>query len=132
MAEKRVDPERSEVRSPNPMLMEWAELGAERIKVRVEELINVQTEFFDKFQEASCQWLDRAQSEANCVSEFAAKLTAARSLPEALVAYQEWTAREIEMISHDGQHLLDNVQKFMDAGIRLLRGYLYVTRCSAE
>jgi len=114
------------------MPIEWAELGAERIKVRLEEITDVQSEFFDKLQEANCQWLDRAQSEANYASEFVAKLTAARSLPEAMVAYQQWTAREIEMIWQDGRRLLDNVQKFMDAGGRLVRGYLYGTRCPAE
>ena len=132
MAEKGYDSERTENLLLNSMPIEWAEMGKERIKVRIDECIDLQTELFDKLQETNRQWLDRAHSEANCASEFASNMTAARCLPEVMAAYQEWTAREFEMIAQDGQRFLDNIQKFMAAGIRLLSGYLYVTRRPAE
>jgi hypothetical protein len=68
----------------------------------------------------SRQWFDRAQSEANLASEFAFKLTAARSLPEVMAAYQKWTSRRFEMMAEDGKHLLADTQKFMEVGVRLL------------
>lgn len=128
MAETGSDPERTDNALLNLMPTEWAERG----KVRIEEFIDVQTELFEKLQETNRRWLDRAQSEVNCASEFASKMAAARSFPEAMAAYQEWTVREFEMVAQDGKHLFDNIQKFTAAGIRLLSGYLYVTRRSAE
>ena len=98
------------------MPTEFAEMG----KKRVEEFVNTQTELLEKLQEMNRQWFDRAQSEANLASEFTSKLTAARSIPEAMAAYQEWTSRRFEMMAEDGKHLLADTQKFMEAATRLL------------
>jgi hypothetical protein len=53
-------------------------------------------------------------------SEFAAKLTRARSIPEAMTACQEWTGRRFEMMAEDGKHAIADTQKFMKTGSRLL------------
>ena len=117
MAQKESHIERTEkFSSPNLMPTEFAEMG----KKRIEELVNSQTEFLEKLQEMNCQWLDRAQSETNLASEFASKLTAARSIPEAMAAYQEWASRRFEMMAEDGKHLFADAQKFMEAATRLL------------
>ena len=89
-------------------------------KKRIEELVNSQTEFLEKLQEMNRQWSDRAQSETNLASEFASKLTAARSIPEAMAAYQEWASRRFEMMAEDGKPLFADAQKFMEAATRLL------------
>ncbi len=102
--------------SPNPMPTEFAEMG----KKRVEEFVNAQTELVQKLQEMNRQWFDRAQSEANLASELASKLTAARSIPDAMAAYQQWTSRRFEMMAEDGKHLLADTQKLMEAAARLL------------
>ena len=102
--------------SPNPMPTEFAEMG----KKRVEEFVNAQTELVQKLQEMNRQWFDRAQSEANLASELASKLTAARSIPDAMEAYQEWASRRFEMMAEDGKHLLADTQKFMEAATHLL------------
>lgn len=74
-------------------------------KKRVEECINAQTELLGRLQERNQQWLDRLQQEANLASEFASKLTAARSIPDAMTACQEWTSWWFEMMAEDGKHL---------------------------
>ena len=102
--------------SPNLIPTEFAEAG----KKRIEELVSTQTEFLEKLQEMNCQWLDRAQSETNLASEFASKLTAARSIPRAMAAYQEWASRRFEMMAEDGKHLFADAQKYMEAATRLL------------
>jgi len=71
-------------------------------------------------QETNRQWFDRAQAEANLASEFASKLTAARSIPEAMATCQEWTSRRFEMMAEDGKHLFADTQKFMEAAARLV------------
>ena len=88
---------------------------------RFEEFAKAQTEQFDNFQETNRQWLDRVQAEANLASEFVSKLTAARSIPDAMTAYQEWGSRRLEMMAEDTKHIMDNTQKFMQtSSARLL------------
>ena len=98
------------------MPTEFVEMG----KKRVEEFVNVQTELVQKLQEMNRQWFDRAQSEANLAPELASKLTAARAIPDAIAAYQEWTSRRFEMMAEDGKHLLADTQKLIEAATRLL------------
>jgi len=85
-----------------------------------EEFTKAQTEQFDSFQETNRQWLDRLQAEANLASEFVSKLTAARSIPDAMTACQECGSRRLEMMVEDTKHLLDNMQKFMRTNAQLL------------
>ena len=87
---------------------------------RFEEFAKAQTEQFNNFQETNRQWLDRVQAETNLASEFVSKLTAARSIPDAMTAYQVWGSRRLEMMAEDTRHLLDNTQKFMQTSARLL------------
>ena len=102
--------------SPNLLPAEFAEMG----KKRVDEFVNAQTELVEKLQEMNRQWFDRAQSEANLASELASKLTAARSIPDAMAAYQEWASRRFEMMAEDGKHLLADTQKLTEAATHLL------------
>ena len=102
--------------SPNLMPAEFAEMG----KRRVEEFVHTQTELVEKLQEMNRQWFDRAQSEANLASELASKLTAARSIPDVMAAYQEWASRRFEMMAEDGKHLLADTPKLTEAATHLL------------
>ncbi len=102
--------------SPNLVPAQFAAMG----KKRIDALMSMQTEFIDELQETNRQWFERAQSEANLVSDFAKKLTAARSIPDAMAACQEWTSRRFEMMAEDGKHLFADAQKFTETGARLL------------
>jgi Phasin protein len=113
MAQK-ASPDRT--RGPNLSPSEFAAMG----KDRIDEFIKLQTELLDKLQEINRQWFDRAQAEATLASDFASKLTAARSIPEAMTACQEWTTRRFEMMAEDGKHLLADTQKFMETGARFM------------
>lgn len=101
-------------------------LGSEELAAagqqRMEEFANAQTALLDKFQTMNQQWLDRIQVEANSASEFASKLTAARSIPDAMTACQEWAGQCFEMMTEDRKHLLDDYQKCSEIGMRLLSG----------
>lgn len=96
--------------------LEFAEMG----KRRVEAFTKVQKELLEKLQETNLHWFERAQKEANFASEFAARLTAAPSIPVALAAWQEWTTRRFETMAEDGSYLLTDTQKLMEAGARLM------------
>ncbi len=89
----------------------------------IEELGSVQSELLEKFQEANRQWLDRLQAEANVSADFGSRLMRAGSIPEAMTIFQEWTNRGLEMMAEDGKHLLDDTQKFIEAGTRLANAW---------
>ena len=89
-------------------------------KERYEELLNAQTELLERVQETNKHWLGRIRSQANCNSEFAFKLTGAKSIPDAMTAYQDWFKREFEMMAEDGKRLVADGQTLAEAGRRLL------------
>ena len=108
--------ERTETSALSSMPAEFAAAGRKRF----EDFTKAQTELIEKLRELNRQWIERVQSEANLVSEFASKLSAARSIPDAMSACQEWTSRRFEMMADDGKHLLADTQKFMETSARLL------------
>jgi hypothetical protein len=116
MAKKEGFPDSEHASAFNVMPAEFAAMT----KKRIEDFVNAQSELLDKFQETNREWLDRLQSEATLASEFASKLTAARSIPDAMTACQDWTSRRFEMMAEDGKHVLADSQKFMEVGARLV------------
>jgi hypothetical protein len=107
---------RAEKLPPNLLSPEIATMG----KQCIEELVNVQTELLERLQETNRHWLERVQSEAALASKYATKLTATRSVSEAMTTCQEWTSRQIEMIAEDSKLLVADTQRFMETGARLL------------
>jgi Phasin protein len=96
--------------------LEFAAFGTKGLQ----GLVQAQSEFFEKIQKINQDWFDRIQLEATVASEFATKLTAARSVPETAAIYQEWARRRLEIAAEDGKRLLGNSQQFMEMGARLL------------
>ncbi|MFI5025067.1 MAG: hypothetical protein ACHQRJ_25890 [Alphaproteobacteria bacterium] len=71
-------------------------------------------------QQANLSWIDSMQKRAKLASEFATKLTAARSVPETAAAFQDWLSQRMDLAADDAQHMLTDTHKFMDTGKRLL------------
>jgi hypothetical protein len=118
MAEREGFAQRAETTAqPNLMVFpEMAEMG----KKRVENFVDAQRELLNQLQERNRQWFDRMQSEAKVASDFANKVMGARSVPEAMTAYQEWANRQLEMTAEDAKRLFTDGQKFIEASTRLL------------
>jgi hypothetical protein len=106
-------------RSAPPNLLIFPEM-AEMGKKRIENFVDAQRELLNRVQETNRQWLDRMQSEAKVASDFANKVMGARSIPEAMTAYQEWANRQLEMTAEDAKRLFTDGQKFIEASARLL------------
>jgi hypothetical protein len=87
---------------------------------RMEEFAKAQDVLFSTLQESHRRCLDRMQSEARLASEWAHRVTNARSIPDAVAACQEWTSRQFEMMADDGIHLLADSQKVVETGARFL------------
>lgn len=117
MTQREARSERTEKSSPpNLVPADFAAMG----KKRMNEWVNAQSDLLNKLQETNRQWFERMQSEARLASEFASKLTAARSIPDAMTACQEWTNRRFELMTEDSKHLLADTQKFIETGARLM------------
>jgi hypothetical protein len=86
-----------------------SELGQEQTTA----MLNVQKELLGAYEEASRAWLARVKAEVDLWSGLAAKLTATRSAPEAVAAYQECVAQRMKMAAEDGQRLAEECQKGM-------------------
>ncbi len=107
--------------SPNqtfPFLLDTSQIAALG-KQRIGDFARVQTELLDGIQETNKYWLDRIQSEANLVSEFAAKLGAARTVPDAMATSREWATQYFAMLAEDGRHLADDARKLIETSARL-------------
>jgi len=117
MAQKESQGERMEKSAlPNLMPAEFAAMG----KKRMEDLGKAQKEFLAKLEETNRQWFERMQAEGTMASEFSAKLTAARSIPDVATACQEWTSRHMEMAAEDAKRIFADGQKMAETGARLL------------
>jgi hypothetical protein len=108
---KSTDPTRSAVKP-----MPGFDLGPEQS----EAMLNLQRELLGAYEEAGRAWLARVQSEVDLWSGLAAKLSATRSVPEAVAAYQECVAQRMKMAAEDGQRLADECQKGMNKISRAL------------
>ena len=100
----------------SPFILAPAEFAATAMK-RFETFARAQAE---QLQETNRQCFDRVQAEANLASELVSKLTAARSIPEAMTAYQEWGSRRLEMVAEDTKRLMDHTHKFIQMSAQLL------------
>jgi hypothetical protein len=82
--------------------------------------LQAQSEFFDMLQEMNRDWMAHATAEVMLGLKLSEKLGAARSVPDAIAAYQEWLKEEMGARAEDAQRLMSNGQKFMDTSSRLL------------
>jgi hypothetical protein len=84
-----------------------AELG----KGQTAAMLDMQKELLETYEQASRAWLARAKSEADLWSELATKLSASRTFPDALGAYQECVSQRMQLTAEDGRRLFDECQK---------------------
>jgi Phasin protein len=94
---------------------QFSELG----KQQLDALLAMQKEFFEAAQEMNRAWSARTESEAAIVSQFLGKLAAARSLPDAMSAYQECMGKQIELLTQEGRRFYEDSTKLMTKSARL-------------
>jgi Phasin protein len=84
-----------------------------------ETTLQVQDEFIKTFEEMSRAVMSRATAEIELGVKLSQKLTAARSLPDVVSAYQEWLSEEMNARSEDARRFMSNGQKFITTSTRL-------------
>jgi len=67
-------------------------------------------DLLDAYEHSSRVWLARVKSEADLWSELATKLSATRSMPEALDSYQRFVMQRMEMAAQDSRQLAEDCQ----------------------
>jgi hypothetical protein len=80
---------------------------------QTEAMVNMQKELLAAYEQASRAWLARMKAEVDLWSQLASKLSATRSAPEVMQAYQECVAQRMQMAAEDGRRLTDDCQKVM-------------------
>jgi hypothetical protein len=65
--------------------------------------------------EIRAEWLSRATSEVELVTKLMEKITAARSMYDAMAAYQEWMSGRMDRFEEDNRRLWGQTRKAMDA-----------------
>ena len=101
----------------NPFTAGFGAAGAAQ-----ERLGQFQSDLMGKVQEVHRHWVERAQAEATLAAEFAAKMGAARSFPEAASVCQEWASRRLKLASEDANYALSQGRALMEAGAKLMPG----------
>ena len=102
--------------TPNINPAQFAEMGQKQ----VDAMVDMQKELIGVFEEVNREWTARAQTEAEFATEFAGKLSAARSIPDTATIYQEWLTRRMELFAEDSRRVVADSQKLMAAAARLL------------
>src|SRR5262245_35430399 len=115
MAQKE---QRAAARSAMPNIdpAQFAHMGQKQ----VEALVDVQRELMGIIEEVNREWASRAQDEAKLATEFAGKLSTARSIPDATAVWQQWLGRRMEIFAEDSRKIAADSQKFMAATARAL------------
>jgi hypothetical protein len=95
-----------------------ASLGEAGIK-RIEDAVSLQKQFVTYLQDVNRNCVEHMQSEAAIASEFGGRLASARSMPDVVAAWQEWTNRRMELLAQDGRQVLKETENLMEAGARV-------------
>jgi hypothetical protein len=83
MASKTIQVDKIGLAAVKPLSDQFFKLG------QTEAMLAIQKELLEAYAQANSAWLARVKTEADFWSGLATRLTATRSVPEALGAYQE-------------------------------------------
>lgn len=84
-------------------------------------IFTTQRELLDALEQMNAHWFARAKSEAELAATMAGKLAAARSMPDVSDVYREWLGRRMQRYVEDSNHVLEDVQKFIETSSRLMQ-----------
>jgi hypothetical protein len=76
-----------------------------------ESAVALQKEMLQTYERLSRAWLDRIQAEVELWGDLAKTLASSKSATEALKAYGDCVARQIQMSAEDGRHLFSDYRE---------------------
>jgi hypothetical protein len=113
----RADRSRSE-RTSSTQSAAFGDVGAPNVTAG----LRLQKELLGLLSDMGQDWFARAAAEAQLALRLPDRLTAARSVPDAVTAYQEWFGEWVNRCSEDSQRLLSDGQKIVVTGTRCFTG----------
>ena len=84
----------------------------------VKGALQMQTEMLGAFEEIGRDWMSGATSQAELAFSLANRLTDARTIPDAISAYQAWLGEWLELRGEVSRRLIIDGQKIVDPGAR--------------
>ena len=93
-----------------------ADGGAAHPAEHLRDITGLQKDVLEAFRQMSHDWFEKTQSEIRLAAEFSAGLSAARSMPEVIAAWQAWWTKRLGMMVEDGVHMCANAEKLLRAG----------------
>src|SRR5215813_4293227 len=93
------------------MTPNMAEIGNHNL----ETLGAIQKQFLDAATKANQSWMDYANKGAGLTSDLTKVVTNAKSMPEATAAFQDWTSKQIELITSQTRKVIEDTQHFTQA-----------------
>src|SRR5262245_23153888 len=93
---------------------EFAKVGEKQ----AEAMTAMQQELADVCEQISRGWMARLKAEGDLWQALATKMSAARSVPDAIAIYQECAAQRMQMAAEDGRRLFEDSQKIMSTMAR--------------
>jgi hypothetical protein len=85
---------------------------------RVDDVMGLQKQLVTYLQDVSRNWFEHMQSEAVMASELGGRLAGARSMPDVVGAWQEWTNQRMDLLVQDSRQVLKGTEKLLEAGAR--------------
>jgi hypothetical protein len=95
--------------------------GASAARQQAQSVFATQRELLDSLEQMNAHWFARAKSETELASALAGKLASARSVPDVADVYRDWLSRRMQRYVDDTNHVLLDVQKFIETGTRLMQ-----------
>jgi len=99
----------SDTAAAKQVSMEPLKLG----EAQTEKAHAMQKELLGAYEQINRAWVARVKAEADFWSDLATKVSGARSVPDALGAYQQCLVQRMQMAAEDGRRLVDDSQKMM-------------------
>jgi len=84
--------------------------------------LRLQKEMIGLLSDISQDWFARASAEAELALRLPNRLGAARTVPEAVTAYQEWFGEWMSRCTEDSRRLFSDSEKIVDTGTRCFTG----------
>jgi hypothetical protein len=95
--------------------------GASSAQQHAQSVFTTQRELLDSLEQMNAHWFARAKSEAEQASMLAGRLASARSMPDVTDVYRDWLSRRMQRYVDDTNHVLLDVQKFIETGTRMMQ-----------
>jgi len=102
--------------NPSFVPVEIATMGRKSI----ETFSTAQKEMLAALEQVNRDWWGHLTEEASLTSDFAQRVTKAKSIPDVAAAYQEMMTQRMTLLSKQGQKLLEDTQSFMNACARTM------------